>query len=496
MSSNTSKISANIPFLRQKSTYSVIGIVLCTLGLLATSVVLHGFSWPMVLLVIIIWAICYYLIITIKNHLEVLEKIQNILIKTNRGELFHRVTKTKGLGELGKIAWELNDTLDIFESYFKEIATCFAASSKGSTDRYALADGFPGILSTSSASINKALHQMSENRVLIIKNRLSAGLHALNTTNLLNNLKTSQNDLLKIIEQMHKVESITADTGQRAEDSLDVVANISQALTNINENIHSVSMVISALVSDSQKVTESLSMITGIADQTNLLALNASIEAARAGEHGRGFAVVAEEVKNLSEHTKNAALEVSSTLNSFNRRVQQMHTEADASAVLSAEIMNKVNQFKMQFSELSSSAQASVNYISYAKDKTFALLSKVDHIVYKQNGYVALENPGPCAEANAISVSNRECRLGKWYFEGIGHDQFRFTQAYGKLNPPHAEVHAATQKAYAVSRMGWTENSELLDEIVQHMHESEDASSEVMAYIDAMVEEKHRDVSH
>ena len=62
-------------------------------------------------------------------------------------------------------------------------------------------------------------------------------------------------------------------------------------------------------------------MITGIADQTNLLALNASIEAARAGEHGRGFAVVADEVKNLSEHTKVAALEVSRTLRVFNNRV-------------------------------------------------------------------------------------------------------------------------------------------------------------------------------
>ncbi|MGR8932619.1 MAG: methyl-accepting chemotaxis protein, partial [Gammaproteobacteria bacterium] len=468
-----SRVSANIPFLKTKVDYAVIGIVLFSIAQLALTLIQNGFSWWALALAVPLPVIAFGVWRTAQRNLDVLERIENVLVCTNRGELYHRITGTKGLGEVGKVAWELNETLDIMESYFKEINTCFSLAAKGDLNRYALADGLPGLLKQSASNMNVALQHMSENEKLMVKRRLSAGLHTLNTANLSGNLKTSQNDLMEITEQLKKVESITMETGRNADTSLLTVEEISASLNNINENVHTVTDVIGALINDSKKITESLSMITGIADQTNLLALNASIEAARAGEHGRGFAVVADEVKNLSEHTKDAALEVSKTLKAFNKRVEQMRSEAQSSADLSQGVLEQVNSFRIQFSGLSESAKASVGYTTYAKDKSFALLTKLDHVIYKQNGYIAIETPEDCDQHKAIMVDNHNCRLGKWYYEGIGYQHFRTTQAYSNLDFPHQEVHRTTQLAYSLSRENWEDDPRKLDEIIKQMRAAE-----------------------
>lgn len=70
-----------------------------------------------------------------------------------------------------------------------------------------------------------------------------------------------------------------------------------EAFSNLNESVG----IMSDFINVYKKSNEDISSIAG---QTNLLSLNASIEAARAGEQGRGFAVVAEEIRNLSDSTK------------------------------------------------------------------------------------------------------------------------------------------------------------------------------------------------
>ncbi|OIR00337.1 methyl-accepting chemotaxis protein PctA [mine drainage metagenome] len=64
---------------------------------------------------------------------------------------------------------------------------------------------------------------------------------------------------------------------------------------------------IGRLVQDLGQIVE---IVRSLSHRTRMLALNATIEAARAGEMGRGFAVVASEVKDLSQRSDQAAVQI------------------------------------------------------------------------------------------------------------------------------------------------------------------------------------------
>ncbi|ADU29107.1 globin-coupled sensor protein [Evansella cellulosilytica] len=116
--------------------------------------------------------------------------------------------------------------------------------------------------------------------------------------------------------------SIEAKT--RAEEGKEQINSQTENMENIFQSLDDISDDVKVLLKISEQMQSIIDIVTGIADQTNLLSLNASIEAARAGEVGRGFTVVADEIRKLSEQTKQSVDNVSSLILNTNSQVDEV----------------------------------------------------------------------------------------------------------------------------------------------------------------------------
>jgi hypothetical protein len=89
-----------------------------------------------------------------------------------------------------------------------------------------------------------------------------------------------------------------------------VVQQLAAAASQIATNEGVLNNSIAEIYQVSEKIEEVLGFVTQIAAETKMLGLNAAIEAARAGDVGRGFGVVAEEIRKLSDQSRNTVVSI------------------------------------------------------------------------------------------------------------------------------------------------------------------------------------------
>ena len=421
------------------------------------------------------------------------QKIYHLANEMHRGKLEYRITGIPDNSRYYDIAWKLNEALDQFETFMREVDAVFKSTNDNKFFRTTLPKGLNGDFASGLIKFDSSVAANEETFWQNKSNELYSELGQLKTENLLRNLVQNQADLTTISGEMGLVEIISKQSAENATASLSNVRTLTSDLNQIIEKAIQMRNSTQQLSDSSEQITDMVGTISNVADQTNLLALNAAIEAARAGEHGRGFSVVADEVKKLAFTTKKAAAEINDIMNNFVSSTQMMVTETVDMADISKKSKSLIGQFKQNFGHAATDSQQVYGKVSYVQVICQAALIKVDHLIYMQQAYHAVEKVVPSDKDKiAIQVDGEHCNFGQWYDSGLGKINYSHLPVYPTIKKPHFDIHTSVHKILHILEQEWVRNPELHAEILSAFRATEISSTIMSGLIEQMAAEKMR----
>jgi len=294
-------------------------------------------------------------------------------------------------------------------------------------------------------------------------------------------LRTDLENNLVLLEKVDENDNKNKEFTEKVNIELSELTGITNSLM---EHISQTFEQVNTLNSNVGSISEVINLIKDISDQTNLLALNAAIEAARAGEHGRGFAVVADEVRKLAERTQKATSEVEISVMGLKQNAQEVQSHSESMEKLSQKSNSKMELFSEEMVILSENASLIEEETKDITNSIFIVLSKLDHLVFKANGYKTVFTQ----KVDNEFVSDSDCRLGKWYFSGKGKENFSKCTSFSSLTKPHKDVHENIKKAVACVNAGTcTQESQ---NIMTYFEAAEKASHEVTDILSRLLQEE------
>jgi len=333
--------------------------------------------WLFVSVVVLVSLVLLLLSVLVSHSIQrPLSNLQSTIVAVGQhSDLRLRATVT-GQDEIAQTAQAFNQTVSRVQQFFAELSQAVAQLAAASEQ-----------MSTISHQVSNTAFEQEQQANLIATaiNQMSAAIQEV------------ANSAQQTSEQANQTDIQTQQGVQQ------VNANII-AITHLSEAIQSAGTVISQLNSETDKISQVLSVIQSIAAQTNLLALNAAIEAARAGEAGRGFAVVADEVRTLATNTQQATESIRSMIDKLQgaaREAVSAMTESQGHAEGSVHNAEQAGTVLQQIKQ-SISAIVDMNVqISTATEQQTIVAEEINRNITDFNGSIAEVSHSSAQSADA-----------------------------------------------------------------------------------------------
>lgn len=345
-----------------------------------------------------------------------LSRLVHFIRKTSEGDLTVTVTDTNK-DEIGEVITNYDDMMvnikgliQKVQSSVENVLTSAGKIAVSSSQTYASSEQVAVTLQEMAKGATEQACEVSQ--TVAYMSDLSEGI---------NNVTRNLSDVAGVITNMEEISLSAGHTVKSLSDKANQTKQASQQIID----------VINSLNSDMKEIRKIIKLIAGIAEQTNLLSLNAAIEAARAGTAGLGFAVVAEEVKKLSEQSKDASVMISNIINTINLKTEKAVADASHASQIIQEQMDAVDDTDKAFNTISGSMKEIASYMSHMEDSVSRML------VLKEKTVASMESISGVSEQSAatsqeVSASTQQQMTSAESLKSLSQEMNNMAKELGK----------------------------------------------------------------
>lgn len=315
---------------------------------------------------------------------EPVRELSSVAEKISGGELDIEIAY-QSEDEIGELAEDFRKTATTLQRIIGDLNHILDAFAKGDyTVKSGCRDAYVGEFDTVHAKliattehVSDALKSIREssNQVAQGSDQLAVSAQDLakNATDQAVAVDSLAQSVSEITEQILGTSKSIDIVHDKAKDVGTTAAVSQQKMTELTEAMERISVT-------SKEIGQVIEEIESIASQTNLLSLNASIEAARAGEAGKGFAVVAEEIRQLSEQTKDATNRITDIIQDLNEDAQHAMDSMEHSADSIREQNELIETTKNKFETINDEMQSLASAIGEIEGSMQSILNSTDTI--------------------------------------------------------------------------------------------------------------------